>query len=699
MSILSFPRINFSGVFNTNPCTCNNDDVEPEVVQRDSDTFGPDVSSMSDDQIFAYMRQPVNMSYKPGEKPLPFIKSGWNLYGDYTTTFDNAVVTSIVNGPGAAITSRAADPLIGEAVALLGSVSNDPQRRGDPMLCDLDPTGLVTTQLWIGGLQFGANQYSSSSGPFGPQFNFDTRGFQNWLNFFSTIGAQPYGGEQNFVGIGCTMQFAIPSSALPPAIDFPSLALVSFVEAARAAGGIVVRFRLWEVEPQIMDKNLQPQFANGQAQENPALGYLVGTVGVWGSGEPASETAGRKLTCPFPRPEMTYADPQGNNQTTWPPQANPWTQFPSPGPPPALIGNAVALVQPAQPVISLDLSGSFPKYGYRNPNGPQQPDSQGFSAPKFKASFGNVELAVIPAGSSTPVSIAPIDYGLANYATYEDFGGIVDLPFDPALAPTIKTGTLVVRGTSNSSINAGTILLQETPLRVVTDDRATYWLPNSTNTIGLKVYDRGGATTADTTIYLYEYFNVIQQLTNVPDTVRPNQTVQQDTRGLLKVPSQITIPAGQGFTDWFPVQVSAVQSGATILAFQTDPTQFGQGNPNNITGVPCWSYATYSSIRIYTNDDFSHLYSNPPLQWQDVYDNVLRFYYLVYPAMSMFISLNMEDAIMQNAPLILTRLNTPDQPTFWTTYNMPVTRTMSPAKIQLLRAFIAQQTGSGQKAT
>ena len=44
MSILAFPRINFSGELSTNPCTCNNDDVEPAFVQRDSDTFGANVS-------------------------------------------------------------------------------------------------------------------------------------------------------------------------------------------------------------------------------------------------------------------------------------------------------------------------------------------------------------------------------------------------------------------------------------------------------------------------------------------------------------------------------------------------------------------------------------------------------------------------------------------------------------------------------
>jgi hypothetical protein len=488
------------------------------------------------------------------------------------------------------------------------------------------------------------------------------------------------------------MQFALPASAIPDLVAFPSPALQSFLDAARAAAGIVVRFRIWEVEPQITDVNLQAAFAQGQALANPALGYLVGTIGIWENGEPRSETAGRKLTTLFPRPKMAYTDPQGNNPVPWPPQPTPWT----PNLPPALIVNAVALVQPT--VISLDLSNSFPKYGFRNPSGPQQPNSQGFGAPKFKANFGDVELAVIPAAGGPAVTIAPIDYGLADYSTYENFGGIVDLPYDPQLGQTIASGTLVVRG-SAGSLNAGIVLLQETPVRVVTDDRATYWLPNSTNTVGLKVYDRGGPTTTDTTIYLHEYFNIIQQLTTVPDTVRPNQTVQQDTRGLLKVPPQITVPAGQGFSDWFPVQVSAVDSGATILAFQTDPTSFGQGNPNDVTGVPCWSYATYSSVRVFTNDDFSHLYQNPPLQWQDVYDNVLRFYSLIYPAMSMFIPLNIEDSIVQNGGLIQARLNTPDQPGFWTTYNMPVTRTMSPAKVQLLLAFIAQQMQGARRGT
>ena len=347
-------------------------------------------------------------------------------------------------------------------------------------------------------------------------------------------------------------------------------------------------------------------------------------------------------------------------------------------------------------VISLDLVNSFPKYDFRNPNGPQQPGSQGFNAPTTKANLGQRRARGDSGDGGNPITIAPIDYGLANYADYADFGGIVDLPYDPQLAPTIATGTLVVQG-SAGSLNSLVTLLAEELIRVVTDDRAVYWLPNSTNSVGLKVYDRGGPTTADTTIYLQEYFNVIQPQGTVPDTVRPNQTVQQDTRGLLQVPTQITIPAGQGFTDWFPVQLTAVGTGATIVAFQTNPTPFGQGNQDNITGVPCWSFATYTSARIFTDDDFSHLYQNPPLQWNDVYENVLRFYYLVYAAMSTFIPLNKEDAIVSHGALIQQRLNTPDQPGFWNTYNMPVTRTMSPAKMKLLLAFIAQEMQAAAK--
>ncbi len=688
MSILDYPRINFRGVFRTNPCTANNDDVMPAIVERDIDSLGVTLAGMTDDQIFAYLRQQVTMSNSNINGCSTFIRSGWNLYGDHFTAFDDTVVTSVVTGPQAAdqSTTAAQDPLVGQTVMVLGSVTGDPARRGDPILCDLDSTGLVTTQLWIGGLQVG------SGGPSGTdaskivtQINYDTRGFQNWLNFMSTVGS--YGGEQNFVGIGCMMQFAIPASALPATVNSTSPGLATLFSAARAAAGLVVRFRCYEVEPQLTDETLYATLQQGNAIDNPALGYLVGTIGVWQNGEPETEPAGRKLQAPYPRPVMNWQPPGGGASTPIGGATQPWAG------PPALIGNVAAKVQPSASVISLDLIETFPKYGFRNPDGPQTPTARGFAAPKQMANVGDVVLAVVPVTGGPAQVIAPINYGLGNYALYDGFGGIVDIPFDPSLAALIRTGTLVIQGAATSALNAGVVLVQEIVVRVVTDDRALYLPPGATNQmVRLKVFQRGGPTTQPTVIYPVEYANIIQPPApaQCADGSRPNQTVGPESPGILTFPSPVTIPAGQGYTDWFEFPISAPQSGATVLNYQMDTTVMG-------TSVPAWSTCNYSSIRVYAAADFSALYEKGPLQWADVYANVLRYYALIYPAMSKYIPLNLADSIVQNGALIKQRLNIPGSPGFFTTLNMPLTRTMSPAKVQLVLDFIDQQKqGKGQ---
>jgi hypothetical protein len=685
MSILSFPRLNFRGVFTTSPCTTNNDDVMPAVVDRDSDSLGVTLAGMTDDQAIAYLRESVIMASSPASPCLTYVRSGWNLYGDYTTFFDTTVITSVVSGPRAAdrVTSAATDPLVRQPVTLLGSVLDDPMRRGSAMMCDLDGTGLVTTQVWVGGLQIGSLQ-----------LNHDTRCYQNWLNFFSTVGA--YGGEQNFVGIGCVWQFAIPAAAIPPRVSVDSPGLQALLTAGRGAAGLAVRFRCFEVEPALTSATLAAAYQDGNGQPNPASGYLIGTIGLWERGEPETETAGRKLTCPYPRPSMTY---RGAKEPV-PGVPKPWT----PGPP-ALVGNAVAQVQPSLAVVSVDLIGSFPKNGFRNPSGPQKPDAGGFDAPRQKADLGPLQLAVVPAGGASPQPVADVDYGVSDYSAFEDFGGIVDLAYDPPLTPTLASGTLVIQSTPDNTINPATRLLEESPIRVVTDDRAIYLIRGTTqNPIRLKVYERGGPTKVDTTIHLYEYFNVIVPQFGActdrgEDGTRPNQTVAQDTRGLLRFPAQVTIPAGQGFSEWFVVPIATSWSGATLLSYQVEPTVFGQGNAQGITGVPAWSYATYSCVRIYAHEDFSALYANGPLRWDDVYSAALRYYFLLFPAMSTFIQLNDQASIVSHADVIRQRLNTPDKRAFFTTYNMPATRTMSPSKVKLILDFLDQQTAHAQIRT
>jgi hypothetical protein len=705
MSVLSFPRINFNGVFTTNPCTANNDDVMGAVVNRDSDTLGPDVAGMTEEQVIAYLREPVNMSIPGSNRCLTYIRSGWNLFGNHFTTFDNTTICSVVTGPNAAqrVTSATQDPLVGQPLMLLGSATKDPTRRMSAILCDLDSTGLVTTQLWVGGLQIG------SGGPNGIdpkqialKMDHDTRGYQNWLNFMSTVGT--YGGEQNFVGIGCMMQFAIPASAVPQSSRFGSPGLQSLLKAAHAAAGLVVRFRCYEVQPGLTSTTLANTFAQGQAIDNPAMGYLVGTIGVWGIGEPASEPAGRVLHPPYKpiRPQMNWVSKDGKQKGGMPKAQDPW--YPHA---PALIGNAVALVQQSPPVISLDIVESFPKFGYRDPDGPETPTARGFSAPKEMANVGNVELAIGPDGAGPMQPIGPVNYGLQNYDDYFNFGGIVDIPYDPKLTTSIQQGVLALNATT--APNQGITLLKEKPIRLVTDDRTAYMPPKTTNyTVNLKVSNRGGPTTTDTTVYLFEYMNVIvpepSQPPNTPpvctDGVRPNQSVAQESTRILSFPQKVVIPAGKGFKDWFPIKLSTTGTGATIVAYQLDDTPF-RGTPQygvpNVTGVPGWSTATYTAIRVYADDNFSALYAKGELQWADVYNNVLRYYYLIYPAMSRFFPLNLPDAIVGAGDLIKQRLHASTDPGFLTTHNMPLTRQMSPAKVKLVIDFINQEQQKKKK--
>jgi hypothetical protein len=399
---------------------------------------------------------------------------------------------------------------------------------------------------------------------------------------------------------------------------------------------------------------------------------------------------------------MNWVSQDGTQSGGMPKADEPWN-----GTAPALIGNAVANVQKQPPVISLDLVSSFPKFGYRNPNGPPPPSSSppvgtptGFDVPKQMANVGAVQLAVIPA-TGPAQNIAPINYGVPNYDDYFNFGGIVDVAYDPALYDTITQGVLAIKATT--APNPDVTLLREAPIRVVTDDRTAYWTPGSQNNpVRLKVFNRGGPTVSDTTLYLYEYANVIvpepSQPPNTPpvcvDGVRPNQTVAQEPKQILSFSQKVVIPAGQGYSDWYQVLMSASGTGATIVAYQLVDAPFSGSTQYGVplvVGVPGWSTTTYSAIRVYDADDFSALYAKGELQWDDVYNNALRYYYLIYPAMSRFIPLNLADSIVGSGDLIKNRLRPCTDPLFYSTHNMPVTRQMSPNKVKLVIDFINQQ--------
>lgn len=743
MSILDYPRANFRGVFNTNPCTANNDDVMPSVVDGVNNTLGKDLQGKTDDEALQYLGQCVEMQNyadPPGKKP--FIRAGWNPYGDHTTQFDDAFVRSVVYGPGEAAASPREDPLVGVKIDIIGSQNPDGSANTGCIICDLDPTGLVTTQLFVGGISF---SYKNDKGePAVVDIHHDTRGYQDWLNFNSTVG--PYSGEQNFVGIGCVWQFAIPKEKLPAYGEFglTSPALQALLERAQAEGGLALRFRCFEVEPGYTDQYLSQQNDQGNAVANRALGYLVGTLGVWNSDEPQTEPAGRKLEAPYreasPEHYINPDDPdQGRPDMSWAADRNLAGATTVPGCPypwmgaPALIGNAVAKVREEPPVISLDLVSAFPKYGFRNPEGPNANNPpQGFDAPRRMAWVGEVELALVSAEGGEVIPVADIDYGYDDYGGYENFGGVVDLEYCPCKTPyaALAAGQLIVRGKPGGNLNAGTVLVRETSIRVVTDDRTAYLTARSENyPLKVKVYERGGPPSRDVALYLREYKNIIQLMPNTADACgspdnqyRPNQSVDSRTAPLtdpgnppqcppaaaqsplLLTPGVVVVPAGQD--GWFtiPVSTNPGNEGAAILALQQEgdyvygtipPASPGGAATLAVAGVPMWSTKNYSSVRVFEDEaKFKGLYNGRgELQWADVYEHALRFYYLLFPAMSTYIPLNYASSVTSPyaGKLIKQRLSTPDQPMFYSTLNMPATRTLSPGRVRLVLDFIDQE--------
>lgn len=694
MSVLGWPRLNFRGIFRTNPCTSNNDDVMPDVVDRDTNTLGSSVAGMDDAEVMAFFRQKVCMANYGDTAPcVTFMRSGWNLYGDAMTNFDATTITSYVDENGNTTTDPSVEPLIGTTFKLLGAKGDGSFRRADPTICDLDPTGLVTTQLFIGGAGFFATDGDYLGG-----WDHDTRAFQDWLNFCSTVG--PYSGEQNFVGIGCMFQFSIPAVVCAAhAATAKSATLKTLLLKGADGDGIAVRFQVFECEPAITDGELYEVFKTGQGIGNPAFGYVIGTIGALDAGEPQTEPAGRKLSPPYPRPDMYVGPPPGTpgSVTTIPGCPLAWQG------PPALFGNVVVYVRENPAVLTLDLLNAFPKWGFRNPSGPPVPydpnnPSPGFQNPFVRGNVGQLALVCDTVDQGT-IYLGTLDYGLDDIGGWIVRGGLQDIPYQATLYDAICSGTLRIVGVGG--LNVGTSVLTEDVIRLITDDRGVYISgPGQSAQVTVRVYDRGGPLTQYVFVGFQEYANIIQTdavATSCPDCNRPNQTTEVRT-GLTPPPTGLNrlqvlvdgtpatgVVLAPGETS-MQVTLQGVNAGAALLNYQL-------GTYVMDPSVPAWSTQVYSSVRVFTQEDYSAVIEAGNIPWDLVYSDVLRYYYLLFPYMSTFFPLNLPSAVARYGDLIVKRLGTPDDPVFLTSQNMPATHTMSPSKVNLVRAWIAEQGG------
>lgn len=711
MSILDGPRINFRGGISVNPCTANNDDVL-NLIDPVAMRLRQPLSVMNDDDAGQFLRSVEIARGNPtaaGEDgpQVAFLKSGWNLYGDHAILFRDVSVRSVVAADG---TTRGPEGVATTSVRVLPSAGD---AHGASVLVDVDCSGLVTTQFWIGGF--------SIDGPTGPILRsmLDCRGFQRRLSFARTAG--PIVGEQNFMNFGCIVQFSMKRAAVvipnpnDPIVadlvaalwpDDPGAAALDADDprktASRGARGISVRFTMYQAEPDLDGMDLAKRFALGEAAENPAYAYLVGTVGVWRDGEIESEVPGRLLRAGG---DTLMAFGLGN--VSWRDRNGP--RAPLAG---YLPGNAVATVREDVDVVSIDMCNAVSNDSYRNDPNRQGP--QGFDYPECLASFGDLRLvATLPGGVDYVVGSIPYGGGdLAKSAAALDRGLVFDLPFPAALRQALLVSPLRIATAKNDAVNPDRVFGAECTDRIETDFRGVYMKLGAENGMLVRVTRRDAPVTSEVELYLTMFQNVITMRGN---NERPDQTIARITDldawrwqpgapggklGGLYPMARITALDGGKYLatgtpneqGWLYVPMKAKACGAGMVAISTKTT-FGT-DPTLSPINPAWGSAYYACFHVFYDDaidgGLERYYRDGKLDFKDVYEVVLRYYAVLFPAMSTHIDLADEGSITQAARSILKRT---EPAAFFSTHYMPVTRALPPARRKMLRDYCHQVLG------
>ena len=428
MSHLSLPRVHFQGEFVTNVATANNDDVVDFV---DVATARVDTKGQSDTDFRQWLKETQDGR----------IRAGWNYFGDNTCRFRQVTVTRI-DLPDKVITSETDDPLIGATVLLDQAV-----------MVDLDPEGFLGTQIFCD--RFGVRKGNDLfwEGP-------TTRFYSRWLVFQRNLGVR------GFTGASAVWQAAILRDQLAfQATTSPTVEALRV--AAESEDGLVVRFCTYLVAPEIEPADLARRFKEGLEPQNPAMGRVLGTIGLHQAQELASVTLGRML-----HPAARHVVDR--------------MELP--------LGPAVAQIDRERRVVSLDLITAFPER----------------DETLEKVTLGPVSLRLLcqDDNNTTEFTLGPVPY---DRTAYEASAGIVDIPYSQDVEPFLDKGRFLLWRDGS-----GAPLLSETDLAIETDDRALYLQPGETQQVHIKVMEKGHAPQKEVTMRLEQFVTTNKQAPHTP---------------------------------------------------------------------------------------------------------------------------------------------------------------------------------------
>lgn len=675
MSIFNYPRINFTGLLMVNVGTANNDDYSSDVFPSSSPYAGQPVRladsinvqaimyGMTDSEwiawaqtqgTFAKPSQSTAVAAKianssrseggasaaatPTETPVQLIPGEWNYYGDMGLTMMGVNIVGI-DDPANVIPASLKTQLQGASL----SFNNRPDSTGRTtgMLIDVNPEDPSCSQVFTDFLSLTFNEEFLMSGK-------PSKASTRWINF------QRNANLTGPNGAAATFQCVIPLSELQGQPILTGMPQTS--PTGQALAGVVCQYSMFRSMQAINTFKYQGQAwfdAITKLYENKGLNptyvQLQGTIAPWFEGEMKSVAEGRYL---IPT-SNTIPVPQGCSANG-----------------PALsLAPATLQIDTVNNNIVVNFTASFPEL-YKGQYDPLS------TANNDKYNFGQLSLGISNDGVNQP--FADILY---STMVNDGMGWVFIFPFDPTipgLMEKLESGLFTV---SNSQYG---ILLQETPYMIVSDQSTVFAEQIAAGGSTSSFLDEDGVPVS---ISFNAYKKGVQLTASDPDTfdlwvydTTPNQAPGNATLLVsgYKPGQSISLPVG-----------SAGNRLITAVASTDAPP------PASYANFPM-NYMPIINIRILPNDvDYSQYYvdptANPPvgnasLTFDVIYNEVLRNYYLLYPAMSQRVPLNdpqyWADPVM--ARTLLQRISLE----YWGRAEaMPRTRDLSQTRRDLLTAW------------
>jgi hypothetical protein len=669
VSYLMRPRAHFKGRFTVNPPTANNDKVSLTIDESNVQPYNP--QSLTDEQFRVWMMQTKTVGEK--EKATVWLNGYYNYFGDHGMRFSAtdasgkeipSVMTSSTLRDGTVCTP-AQDLFLSGRVELLGHPFFDTP--GQAKMVDLDPIGIYGTQVFSGLFQVvvdtidGPLVMLSATNP--------SRAYIYDLYTDRNIGVLP--GPSMLAAI---WQMALPLDGLTFNFGGKQSPTLSALEAAARAGkGLVVEYVTYYSTDAFTEDVLGQKYKETDYKEaitNASSGFIVGTIGAWSNDDPLSSGPVGRLfygTHPLKRPVrevpvpfiLAYRD-----------------KAPIPAGPPApsspyFLGPMTAWVDMANQIVVLDLSSTIPEArGVGSTPSPHDLE---------KKNYGDLTLTIRSGGQEQ--TVGTISYDRYNRDAYEFSGGILEVPFATNLAGPLsdENGTLRLYATTSG---VQTALTDEIGWAAVsTEDRCLYLHKNETVNYRIRPLWQGHPM-PNRPIPL-----TMTQWRFTTDNTDPKGMVNKRLIQISDGAYVLDQPTNQTYTTdadgYINLSVRGRQPGAAMIRYQAPGDNFNVNQSAPPPGAPQNGYfglVSYNIFRVLPDDDFSNV-PDKQVTWDFVYNNVIRYFYLIYPAMFVRLAFQNEEVAQRNASNIRQLI---DKSIWNSTSYMPVSRDLSDGKRDLL---------------